>query len=64
MLSKLLHALLGVDAAFNLRSRIADQNVDSDLADLFKRLRRGHLQYEQYQLLVWLIIQKATDTDI
>ncbi|KMP09333.1 hypothetical protein CIRG_09503 [Coccidioides immitis RMSCC 2394] len=26
-LSKLLHALLGGDAAFNLRSRIADQNI-------------------------------------
>ncbi|TPX23172.1 hypothetical protein DIZ76_012497 [Coccidioides immitis] len=38
-LSKLLHALQGGDAAFNLRSRIADQNVASDLADLFKHLQ-------------------------
>ncbi|KMU75272.1 hypothetical protein CISG_04691 [Coccidioides immitis RMSCC 3703] len=63
-LSKLLHALLGGDAAFNLRSRIADQNVDSDLADLFKRSRQGHLRYDHCQPLVRLVIQNAADTDI
>ncbi|EFW18588.1 hypothetical protein D8B26_005348 [Coccidioides posadasii str. Silveira] len=63
-LSKLLHGLLGADAAFNLRSRIADQNVDSDLADLFKRIRRGHLRYDHCRPLVRLVIHKAPDVDI
>ena len=39
-ISKLIVALQGADAAFYLRSRINDGNIDADLADLFKRLRK------------------------
>ncbi|KAM5499615.1 hypothetical protein McanMca71_006189 [Microsporum canis] len=62
-LSKLVLALIDEAAAYNLHSRIADQNVESDLIDLFKHLRRD-LQYGHYRPLVQLIIQKAPDVDI
>ncbi|KAI1954742.1 hypothetical protein LOZ58_006907, partial [Ophidiomyces ophidiicola] len=63
-ISKLLYALQGEDAAFNLRSRSADHNVASDLADLFKRLQRAPFHYEHYRPLTQLVVNKATDTDI
>ncbi|EEH34574.2 hypothetical protein PAAG_05623 [Paracoccidioides lutzii Pb01] len=47
-IATLLHALQGEDTAFNLRSRITDQNIDSDLAEP----------------LAQLVIQKAADVDI
>ncbi|KAI1906870.1 hypothetical protein LOZ65_006819 [Ophidiomyces ophidiicola] len=63
-ISKLLYALQGEDAAFNLRSRSADHNVASDLADLFKRLQRAPFYYEHYRPLTQLVVNKAADTDI
>ncbi|KMU85162.1 hypothetical protein CIHG_02944 [Coccidioides immitis H538.4] len=63
-LSKLFLALMDEVAALNLPSRIADQNVDSDLADLFKRIRRGHLRYDHCRPLVQLVIHKAPDVDL
>ncbi|KAI1932495.1 hypothetical protein LOZ66_006855, partial [Ophidiomyces ophidiicola] len=63
-ISKLLSALQGEDAAFNLRSRSADHNVASDLADLFKRLQRAPFHYEHYRPLTQLVVNKAADTDI
>ncbi|OJD28400.1 hypothetical protein ACJ73_00178 [Blastomyces percursus] len=47
-ISKLLSALLGEEAALNIRSRISDGNVASDLAIL----------YDDYQPLVHLVIQR------
>lgn len=63
-ISKLLTTLMGEEAAFNLRSRTSDDNVDSDLAGLFRRLRQGHFNYEYYRALVRLVIEKAPDVDI
>ncbi|KAI1905734.1 hypothetical protein LOZ65_006942, partial [Ophidiomyces ophidiicola] len=63
-ISKLFSALLGEDAAFKLRSRITNQNVDSDLADLYKGLRRAPFSYEHYRPLTQLVVNKAADTDI
>ncbi|EDN05787.1 predicted protein [Histoplasma mississippiense (nom. inval.)] len=63
-ISKLLTTLMGEEAAFNLRSRVSDQNVDSDLAGLFKRLRQGHFNYHYYRALAQLVIQKAPDINI
>ncbi|KKZ66934.1 hypothetical protein EMCG_07362 [[Emmonsia] crescens] len=64
-ISRLLSAVQGGDAAFNLRSRITDKNIDSDLAELkFKHLRPDHFNYSYYRLLAQLVIQKAADIDI
>ncbi|KAI1969878.1 hypothetical protein LOZ53_006367 [Ophidiomyces ophidiicola] len=63
-ISKLILALQGQDAAFNLRSRIADQKVDSDLAELYLGLRRAPFSYEHYQPLIQLVVNNAADTDI
>ncbi|EEH42949.2 uncharacterized protein PADG_07769 [Paracoccidioides brasiliensis Pb18] len=64
-ITKLLSALQGEDAAFNLRSRITDQNIDSDLAEVtLKHLRPDLFNYRYYRPLVQLVIQKAADVDI
>ncbi|OAX81630.1 hypothetical protein ACJ72_04029 [Emergomyces africanus] len=65
-LSKLLLALMDEKIAFNLPSRITDGNVDSDLADLYKHLRKGkgNFMYDHYRLLVRLVIQRPLDDEI
>ncbi|KAK2803987.1 hypothetical protein FQN50_006793 [Emmonsiellopsis sp. PD_5] len=64
-ISRLLSALQGGDTAFNLRSRITDQNIDSDLAGLkFKHLRPGRFNYSYYRRLVQHVIQNALDSEI
>ncbi|OJD13000.1 hypothetical protein AJ78_06493 [Emergomyces pasteurianus Ep9510] len=64
-ISSLLYILQGEDAALNLRSRISDQNVDLDLADLYKHLRKGkgNFRYDHYRPLIRLVIQRpSTET--
>ncbi|OJD14653.1 hypothetical protein ACJ73_09058 [Blastomyces percursus] len=57
-ISKLLSALLGEEAALNIRSRISDGNVASDLAILFTGLQRANFSYNHYRRLVNLVIQR------
>ncbi|KMU74670.1 hypothetical protein CISG_00600 [Coccidioides immitis RMSCC 3703] len=61
--SKLLYVLLGEEAALNIRSRISDGNVASDLANLFTSLQRGNFSYNHYRRLVRLVIQKPPSTE-
>ena len=63
-ISKFLLALMGHKAAYNLRSKIGSDNVASELSELFKRVQRGHYNYEHYRALSRLIIKKASDLDI
>ncbi|OJD27201.1 hypothetical protein ACJ73_01406 [Blastomyces percursus] len=65
-ITKLVYTLQGTDAALNLSSQINDQKADSDLADLYTRLRKekGSFNYSPYRALVRLVIQKAPDVDI
>lgn len=65
-ITKLVYALQGTDAALNLSSQINDQKADSDLANLYTRLRKekGGFSYNPYRALVRLVIQKAPDVDI
>ncbi|KAK2804114.1 hypothetical protein FQN50_006742 [Emmonsiellopsis sp. PD_5] len=51
---KLLSALLGETAA----DRLSNGDVASDLADLFKHVRKGHFCYDHYRELILLVIQR------
>lgn len=64
--SKLIVALQGADAAFYLRSRVNDGNIDADLADLFKCLRKkkANFNYDIYRALIHIVLQKTPDVDI
>ncbi|EGE84693.2 hypothetical protein BDDG_07638 [Blastomyces dermatitidis ATCC 18188] len=57
-ISKLLSALQGEEAALNIRSRISDGKVASDLAILFMSLQRANFSYNHYRQLVHLVIQR------
>ncbi|KAG5294724.1 hypothetical protein I7I48_11376 [Histoplasma ohiense] len=53
-ISKLLSALQGEESALNIRSRISNGNVASDLANLFTSLQRTNFSYNHYRRLVQL----------
>lgn len=63
-ISRLLHILLGNDAAPELRSKTINVNIESELSTLFGRARRGDLNYEHYRALSRLVIEQAPDVDI
>jgi hypothetical protein len=70
-ITRLLYALQGVEAAFNLRSQRSDQDAASDLANsevllsgLFRRLRQGDFNYEHYRALVIEEIRNSTFQDV
>ena len=63
-LSRLLSALMGHEAAYNLRSKIGNNDIASEISELFKRVRSGYYNYEHYHALSCLVIQKASDVDI
>ncbi|EGE79109.1 serine/threonine-protein kinase Sgk2 [Blastomyces dermatitidis ATCC 18188] len=60
VISKLLSALQGEDAAYSLRSRMSNGDVVSDLAHLVEHLRKaqGNFKYDNYRPLVHLVIQR------
>lgn len=62
--SKLLIALMGEKAAFNLKPRTSSKNVASELSRLFTRIQEGDFCYEDYRSLAQLALQKASDSDI
>lgn len=65
VVSKLLHALLGHDVAFTLRSKTGNGNVASESSTLFRHIQHNHFNYEQYRPLLLLVINnKASDLDI
>ena len=63
-ISRLLNALEGHEVAFNLRSKIENINIASELSDLFKRVQSGRYNYEHYRALSQLVIKQASDVDI
>ena len=60
----LLTTLMGHDVALDLRSKIADRNVASELASLVGQMRKGEFSYKQYRALSKLVINKAPEVDI
>lgn len=56
-ISRLLSALLGHEVAFNLRSKIGNDNVATGLSKLFGLIQRGRYNYEHYRALSRLVIK-------
>ncbi|KKZ65062.1 hypothetical protein EMCG_01302 [[Emmonsia] crescens] len=63
-ISKLLSTLQGENAAYNIRSRMSNKDMVSDLAHLVKFLRQGHFCYDHYRVLVCLVIQRPPDIEV
>ncbi|KAI9680931.1 MAG: hypothetical protein M1829_001011 [Trizodia sp. TS-e1964] len=63
-ISKLLLALLGHQAAFNLPSKIQNNNLANDLLMLYGSIKYNTFDYDDYHELSRLVIMKAPDTDI
>ena len=62
--SRLLNTLVGHDVALTLRSKTGSGDLASELSTLFRRVRNGDFNYQQYRPLSLLVIQKAPDVDI
>ncbi|KAL2044998.1 hypothetical protein N7G274_002773 [Stereocaulon virgatum] len=63
-ISKLLLALMGHKVAFDLRSKIGNNDVANELSKLFGLVRSGRCNYEHYRALSRLVVKKASDVDI
>ncbi|KAI1955101.1 hypothetical protein LOZ58_006852 [Ophidiomyces ophidiicola] len=61
---RLLSVLHVQEAAAELQSKTSGENVAFDLASLFKILQQSRFNYDHYQPLVQLVLQKAPDTKI
>ncbi|KAL2042020.1 hypothetical protein N7G274_005208 [Stereocaulon virgatum] len=64
VLSRLLYTLQGHDVALDLRSKIGNSNIASELSELFKRIQGNRYNYEHYRALSRLVVKKASDVDI
>jgi len=63
-ISNLLLALMGHKVAFNLRSRIGNSNIATELSKLFGLVQSGRYNYEHYRALSRFVVKKAPDVDI
>ena len=64
VISKLIYTLQGHEVALELRSKIGNNDIASELSELFKRVRNGRYNYEHYRVLSRLVIKQASDVDI
>ncbi|KAL9607795.1 MAG: hypothetical protein Q9167_007323 [Letrouitia subvulpina] len=64
IISRLLSALLGHEVTYNLRSKVGNNDIASELSELFKRVRSGRYNYEHYRALSRLVVKRASDVDI
>lgn len=64
VISRLLYALQGHEVALDLRSKIGNNDIASELSELFKHVRSGRYNYEHYRALSRLVIKQASDVDI
>ena len=62
--SRLLSILQGHDVAFTLRSKTGAGVLAAELSTLFRRVRNGDFNYQQYRTLSLLVINLASDFDI
>ena len=64
VISRLLYTLQGHEVALDLRSKIGNNDIASELSELFKRVRSGRYNYEHYRALSHLVVKQASDVDI
>ena len=50
--------------AYNLRSKIENDNVITELSKLFEFIQRDDYNYEHYRALSRFVVQKVSDVDI
>lgn len=50
--------------ALDLRSKIGNDNVATELSKLFGLIQRGRYNYEHYRALSRLVVKQASDVDI
>lgn len=62
--SSLLLALMGQKNAYNLRSKLSNQNIASELSTLFRRVQNRDFNYKYYRSLARFVIQQASDIEI
>ena len=63
-ISRLLSVLLGHEVAFDLCSKISNENIASELSTLFRRVQNRNFIYEHYRALVRLVVRNAPEVDI
>lgn len=63
-MSRLLYVLQGHEVAFNLRSKIGNSNIATELSKLFGLVQSGHYNYEHHRALSNLVTKQAPDVDI
>lgn len=63
-ISRLLTTLMGHEAALDLRSKIGNDNLATELSKLFAFVQRGRYNYEHYRALSRLVIKQAPDVEI
>ncbi len=63
-MSRLLLALMGHEVALDLRSKIGNSNIATELSKLFGLVQGGRYNYEHYRALSRLVIKQAPDVDI
>ncbi|ERF73796.1 hypothetical protein EPUS_05500 [Endocarpon pusillum Z07020] len=61
VVSRLLYTLQGHDVALTLCSKTGAGDLASELSTLFRRVRNGDFNYQQYRALSLLIIKEASD---
>ena len=64
IISRLLSILLTHEVGLNLRLKIGNNDIASELSDLFNAVRSGRYNYEHYRALSQLIVNQASDLDI
>ena len=63
-ISRLLYILQDHKAAFNLRSKIENEDLASELSTLFRRVRTDSFNYQHYRSLSQLVIKRTSDVNI
>ncbi|KAL9596264.1 MAG: hypothetical protein Q9179_004676 [Wetmoreana sp. 5 TL-2023] len=63
-ISRLLYTLQGHEVALDLRSKIGNSNVATELSKLFGLVQSGRYNYEHYRALSRLVVKQAADIDI
>lgn len=64
VIARLLSTLQCHEVAFNLQSKISNNNVAVDISKLFVLVHGAHYKYIYYQALSRLVVKQAPDVDI
>jgi hypothetical protein len=63
-ISRVLYTLQGHEVALDLRSKIGNSNIATELSKLFGLVQSSRYNYEHYRALSRLVVKKAPDVDV